>query len=314
MRLTLDPPIRYGWILRLAVLPLFSAVCSGCVATDIVGKKAEGEPRKAATFALTTIENSYEITRWWGGDRETLNIPRSDLPVGCETARFFLNDSEHELIITEAASVNWLTKEAPSLPDDSYPPCSLLVSYGSFTGQPALEGVVVTSPTGIIAISERRTPQPAAWALAPAAVAADTYLFLGALVTLPIWAPAGLLAEDVANKHELEAKEKSKSALPASVAACWTAIDKVMAEGGTDQTKRFTGFKWDPSTDHAYDITTDNKSFSVASPVHVDTFVVLRRGLVQFRSGDMGFLWTAADAECGLLSGVVVSTDVKAHN
>lgn len=307
----ISPPSDRGWLSRLTALTLLGAACSGCIATDIIGKKAEGEPQKAATFILTASEGGYEVTRWWGGGQETLSIPRRDLPAGCETARFFLSDSAHELSITEAASATWVTEAAPPLPDNSYPLCSLLVSYGSFSAQPALEGAVVTSPTGIISTGERRTPQPAAWALAPAAIVADTFLFLGALVTLPIWAPIGLLSENVEQKHALEIKEKDKGALPAAVAACWTAIDREMEAGSTSQAKKFVGFKWVPGTEHAYTLTTDNRTFSVDSPVPVDTLVILRRGLVQFRSGEMGFLWTAADAECGLLSGEVVATEVR---
>lgn len=39
--------------------------------------------------------------------------------------------------------------------------------------------------------------------------------------------------------------------------------------------------------------------------------ITLHQGQVQFRIENKGFLWTDADAECGLLAGDVVATNVK---
>ena len=115
------------------------------------------------------------------------------LSAGCDTARFFLNDSAQELQIAQPTIVSWVAGVHTPLPDESYPPCALLVSYGSFTGPPALEGLAVTSAGGLVGISERKQPHPAVWVPFPVGIAADFYIFIGAVVTMPVWAPIGLL-------------------------------------------------------------------------------------------------------------------------
>lgn len=311
-------PFPLGMLSCLTILALLSATLTGCLAVSWVEDTAKGEPKEAGYFALSTSGNAYEITRWWGVSqmayqgKEVLIVPSRDFPVGCGTARFFLNDSDHELHIAQPASADWVTGDRPPLPDDSYPPCTLLVSYGSFSEPPVLEGVAVTSATGPVATSERRQPHPAAWALIPVGIAADVYIFTGALVTMPVWAPIGLMMEKNTAKSEKEIKEKEKASLPPLVAACWTAIDKVMGKSVPPKPDQpFVGFKWAPVIEKAYVLQAVNEVFSSDKPVPIDARVTLRQGRVQFPIKNMGFIWTDADVECGLRAGDVVSTCVK---
>jgi hypothetical protein len=270
---------------------------------------AMGEPKEGVYIALSASVNAYEITRWWGYDQDTLSIQRCDLPAGCYTARFFLNDSAHELQIAQPASANWVTGVRPLLPDDSYPPCALLVSYGSFSEPRALEGVAVTSAAGLVATGERKQPVPAAYALVPVGIVADFYLFVGAVVTMPVWAPIAIMSQSSAANEKREAK----GALPPSVAACWTAIDSAMGKGGSSNPDQpFVGFEWVPGRENAYVLTTANEVFSDDKPVPIDARVTLSQGRVRFLIKNGGFpLWTDADVECGLRAGDVVATCVK---
>jgi hypothetical protein len=281
----------------------------------MIEKSAIGEPKEGVHFALSASLNAYEITRWWDSGQEIVSIPRRDLPEGCDSARFFLNDSAHEFQIARPASADWVTGVRPPLPDNSYPPCALLVSYGYFSEPSALEGVAVTSAAGLVATGERKQPNQAAWALAPAGVAADTFLFIGALVTSPIWAPIGLISESSAANEKRQQEAEAKSALPPPVAACWTAIDSAMEKGRSSKSDQpFVGFEWVPGIENAYVLTTDDEVFSEDKPVPIDTRVTLSQGRVQFlikREGGSPLLWTEADVECGLRAGDVVATCVK---
>lgn len=313
--------MRYGFLSRLITFALFSVLLPGCLATSWIEKSAEGEPKGTGYFALSANVDSYEITRWWTTGlktcegQKTISILRHDLPVGCTTARFFLNDVMHELHIAKPMSSNWITATRLPLPDDSYPPCALLVSYGSFSEPSVFEGMVVTSTTGLIAKSERKQPHQAAWALGPAGIAADTYIFLGALVTLPVWGPIGLLADSADTTAKLEQKEEAKSSLPPPVAACWTAIENNVAKeyGPSVPDQLFTGFEWSPSTKNAFVLIDVNEGFSDDNPVKINTRVILHQGRVKFRIMQhyYGSLWTDADVECGLRDGVVIATAVK---
>jgi hypothetical protein len=296
----------------LTAIVLLSATLPGCLAGAIIEKTAMGEPKEGVCFALSTSLNTYEITRWWGSGQETLSVPRSDLPAGCDTARFFLNDSVHELQIAQAANANWVTGVRPPLPDDSYPPCALLVSYGSFSEPQALDGVVVTSAAGLVATSDRKQPNPAAWALMPAGIVADFYLFVGGVVASPVLVPIAIMSESSAANEKLKQKAEAKSALPPLVDACWTAIDSAMEKGGSSNPDQpFVEFEWVPGRENAYVLTTANEVFSDDKPVPIEARVTLSQGRVQFRIENRSPLWTDADVECGLQAGDVVETCVK---
>lgn len=304
--------IGRGLLSCLTALVLLSATLSGCLATSMIEKSALGEPKEGVRFCLSAGANAYEIARWWDAGKETLSIPRCSLPAGCDTARFFLNDSVHELQIAQPASAKWETGVRPPLPDDSFPSCALLVSYGSFSESPALEGVAVTSAAGLVAKSERKQPNPAAYALIPAGMAADVYLFVGAVVTMPVWAPISLMSESSEANEKREKKAEAKGKLSAPVAACWTAIDSAMEKPGLSNPHQpFRGFEWVPGRENTYVLTTANEVFSDDNRIPIDARVTLSQGRVLFliRHGDS--LWTDADVECGLRAGDVVATCVK---
>jgi hypothetical protein len=304
--------IRRGLLSCLTALALLGATLPGCLATSMIEKSAMGEPKEGVYFALSAGANAYEITRWWDAGEESLSIPRCYLPAGCDTARFFLNDSVHELQIAQPASAKWEKGVRPPLPDDSYPSCALLVSYGSFSEPPALEGMAVTSSAGLVATGERKQPNQAAWALAPAGIAADVFLFMGALVTIPVWAPVGLIAESSAANEKHEQKAEAKSALPPPVAACWTAIDSAMEKGEfSNPDQPFVGFEWVPGREDAYVLATANEVFSDDKAIPIDARVTLSQGRVRFLIEKIGSIWTDADVECGLRGGDVVATCVK---
>jgi len=295
---------------RLTAITLIGTMLNGCLAADMVGELALGEgPDKAESFVLTRSENAYEINlRWSTGGDKTLSIPRRDLPTGGEGACFFLNDATRELQIAQPVNANWVTGNRPPQPDDSYPPCAILVSFGAFSEPPALEGLAVTSATGLIATDELKKPQPAAWALLPVALGADVFIFVWALVTMPVWGPIGILWEKNAEKRDLESKEKEKGVIPSPVAACWTAIDDEMKKSRySNPDNGFIGFEWISGRQNSYVVTTADELFSDDKPVPIDLRVALRQGRVQFFRS----LWTDSDVECGLQSGTVVATRVK---
>jgi len=288
------------WFVQLSAIVVLAAILNGCASMAVSERIAtREEPQSSKCFFLTANENYYTISRWWVDDFESLSIKRSNLPAGCETARFFLMDSTHELRIMESASVPWLTWETPPLPDESYPPCALLVSYGSFSEPSKLEGVVVTSSTGTAAKGERPQPHPAVWALAPAAMMAEGYAMVGAFWTSPIWVPVALMSG--------QDKEKERSVLPSPVTACWVAIDEKVKNGWLfNSILKVTGFEWSSRKESAYLFTTTNEQFSDENPVPIDSRITLYKGRIHFRS-----IRTDADIECGLQSGNVVSIRVK---
>jgi len=237
--------IRRGLLSCLTALAVLNAALPGCLATSMIEGKAAGEPKGSVYFTLSASVDAYEITRWWDSGQETLSVPRRDLPAGCNIARFFLNDPTHELQIAQPTSAKWETGVRLPLPDDRYPPCAILVSYGSFSEPQVLEGVTVSSAAGLVATGERKQPNQAAWALAPAGLAADVFLFVGALVTMPVWAPVGLMAESSTANEKREQEAEAKRALPPPVAACWTAIESAMEKGGSSNPGQpFVGFEW----------------------------------------------------------------------
>ncbi len=292
----------HGLLSRLTALTLLCVTLPGCLVMSpddkggLIGSIARGEPQKTACFGLSASVNDYIITRLWGEEygeygsgKKYLSIPRRDLPKGCEIVRFFLNDSAHELQIAEKmCSGEWVAGIRPPLVDDSYPPCSLLVSYGSFSGPPVFEGMAVTSATGLVATSERQQPHPAVWALVPVGLVVDSLAIVAGVIIFFVVSPAMIISESI----EKSRLKEEKSALPPPVAACWTAI-------GSGQSN------WTPDKENAYVLTMADDVFNDDNPVPIDARVTLRHGGVQFTGG-----WTDADFECGLRAGAVVATRV----
>jgi len=307
MSLRAATSLPVGRLLQLTAIVAFVAMLNGCISLAASEKIASREePQDVKSFLLTADESSYTVSRWWNKDYETVAIPRRDLPAGCETARFFLNDTSHELRIAIPASSPWVAGKYPPLPDDNYPPCALLISYGYFSGPPELEGVVITSSTGLVANDERQRPQPAIWALAPAGMIVEGYAMVGATLTLPIWGPIAYFSAE----EEKTSKEQAKSKIPPPVTACWNSIDDKLQNGWIyDMNIQITGYEWIPENESAYTLTPVNEPCGDDNATHVDTRVTLHNGLVRFRS-----LEAKADIECGLQSGNVVNITLKPHN
>jgi len=237
--------------------------------------KAEGEdPQKTEDFVLTASIDAYQITRTPSSSQEILVISRSDLPDNCEVGHFFLNDLSNELKIAEPSRPLWVSETSPPSPDDHYPPCAILVSYGTFSEPIKLKGVAVTTSSGLIASQDLPPPQPAFYALLPFAVAADFYIVIGAVITLPIWAPIGLWWAKSQENTQSEMKEREKRGLPASISACWTAIDAQMEKEGSFE--NLHKFEWSPKFDDSYLIRNANKPFNEDGALPVEELITLR--------------------------------------
>jgi hypothetical protein len=286
------------------------AMLNGC--TNVVSNIAHGEGyNEINTFILTTRANEYIISRFWGSEAtslRTITIPRNNLPAGCTSARFFLNDSDHELKVASYGTSSWTTWERPPLPDDIYPPCALLIALGTFSGSPAFDGVAITSVAGLVAKDEIAKPQPAAWSLLPVEFVADTFLLIGggvtAIATLPI------LLSYVSYKNE--ELEKKMDELPPPVKACKAAIDEKINNpdyiGQVNNT--FTGFVWYPLQENAYVFTKADELFSDDEPVSIDSRVLLFSASVSVNLKKVT-MWTDAEVDCGFQSGNIVATRVN---
>lgn len=310
-------PNNYIGLRQLASIPVFLLFCgtlSGCMTSMVAEKAFKGEAQDMKSFVLTVNDDAYEITRLWGSrgtpQSATVIIPRSALPDGCDTPRFFLNGLSNELQVARLAHTEWLTKEGkPPLPNETYQPCALLVSYGSFSEMPESEGVFVTSAEGLVATDKRQKPHPvAACALAPVGMMAEGYLIVGAVWALPVLLPTSLIWEN----NERQKKKKAKDKLPEPVATCWTATDGIK-ENDKASDQPFTGFEWVPDNENSYVFKTEEGVFNDEKPVSIDTRVTLSHCRVGFRPlADSGpSLWTDADIECGLKASAVVATSVK---
>lgn len=299
---------RHRWFLRLTTLVTLCAMLSSCLSPKLI----EEEPKSIKTFVLTADEKNYKISRQWYSllakqCQENLTIPRNELPSDCKTARFFLNDSTRELRIAEPTFSRWVTGEPLPVLDNNYPPCSLLVTYGSFSGPPPFEGLAVISTKGLLAKDQRKIPRPADYALFPVAATGELFaieaFMLLSFITLPILLPVALISE---KKHR-QRKEEEKKALPLAVAACWRAIDEEMENGGsTNPSKKFSGFDWNSKTENSYTLTTANEVFSEGNPLPIDSRVVLHQGKVNILS-----IPTSVDIVCGLHAENVIATQLN---
>ena len=178
------------------------------------GIAALGEPSGGVTLVLTVNGDNYEIDRSyaeneWRGD--PLAVPRSSVPADCAAARFFLNDVNHELRVAEPAYPAPVTAPQLPRPGPGFPPCSLLVSHGQFTGPPALEGLFVTGPDGLVGEARREPPHPAYYGLVPVEAVAEVWLLAGAVLATPVLVPGGMLLGHVGGERQ---KKKRVQARP----------------------------------------------------------------------------------------------------
>lgn len=263
------------WLVYMVVTVALAATLSGCISLDVSERVAtREEPAAAKTFLLTADDSAYTVSRWWPDDYETVTVKRQDLPADCPTPRFFLNDPEHELRLSAPATSPWVTGTTPPCPDDSYPPCALLVSYGHFSGPPELEGVAITTRSGLLAKGERIRPHPAVWALTPVAMVAEGYAMVGATLTLPLWGPYAYFSGE---NEEARVKDE-RSRLPAPVTACWVAIEEKAYSGWSYvENIPVSGFTWSSAKEGAYTLEA-GAAPGGSDRAAVDARVTLHRG------------------------------------
>jgi hypothetical protein len=306
--------LRYRQLTFLAVLILLCITTYGCLATSAMEQIAEGEMKGGKYFILTVNDGEYEIIRLWHPSRRrTVSIKRSDLPAGCTKARFFLNELSTELLVARISYASWITGTKPPLPDERYPTCAMLVSYGSFSELPESEGVFITSIAGLVATGNREEPHPAAWALFPVSTAADFYLMVGGTLALPVLLPTAFILENQDN----QLKEKTKNELPDSVVSCWAAINDAIEkrETSSEYPLHLVRFEWKPVSENSYEQTSEAGIFSIDQPVLIDAKATLFHGSILFYPTDYSLhsFWTDADVECGLKDGNVVATYVRLY-
>lgn len=302
---------------RRAAAALAVAGLAGCLSACVSGQAARGEPAGGATLVLTVNGDNYEIHRSYTGEQtwsgDPLVVPRSSVPADCAATRFFLNDANHALRVAEPEFPAWVTAATLPRPGPEFPPCSLLVSYGEFAGPPALEGLFVTGPDGLVAKARRKPSQPAYLALAPLEAVAEVWLVAGAVLATPVLVPGGLVAGRAESEWGKKERAEAESTLPPEVVACWRAADHAMAldvGGPANPFLRFTAFRWRATKAGAYILTPGAASFGADPPVSVDAQVTLRFGRVKLRNTDMD-LSTDAEFDCGLVAGTVVASRIR---
>lgn len=272
-----------GSIRSISVLATVVA-CAGCMPGGISMEAARGEPAAGATITLTVNGDRYEIDRWYSRETwhgEAVVVPRG-AAAGCESARFFLNDGGQELRVAEPAQPGRLVADRLPLPGPTLPPCSLLVSYGSFKGPPPLEGLFVTGPGGTVAGAPREPSHAGYYALAPFEAVGEVWLFAGAILATPVIVPGGMIYGHEVSERTKKERAQAEAGLPPRVAECWKAAEKA-AEEAVSESRRFRSFTW-PATRPG--------SFVLAPDA-----VTLLGGRVAF--DDAGpTLWTDAEFDC----------------
>jgi hypothetical protein len=293
------------WVLA-ATLPGFLAL-PGCMPGQLSLSKAAAEPDRGAEIALTVRGDTYELHRRysseWHGD--PLLISRGSLPDGCTVARFVLDDAGTALPVAMPVNPVQIAATEPPLPATDADPCTLRVSYGSFTGPPTREGLVVTSSGGVVAYAARERGKPGYYALVPFEAVAEIWLFSVAVLTSPVTVPVGMAMSSSEKKKQAE----FEAALPPEVLACWQAT-KALVQGGCmgESGQVFAGFHWNAAGPNHYTTRCD--------PVVGDELpckgeivqVTLRGGRVSFPPS---FESTDAEIDCDLAAGQVTATTLR---
>jgi hypothetical protein len=303
------------WFNRVAVIALVSLTQTGCIATAMVQQTAAGEPVDRMYFSLTANGEAYQVHRSWGDgasadhhvDR-SFSVSRKDLPPACGgRARFFVNDPEHELAIGAWIAAAALTADRAPRPDDRQPPCAVLLAYGAFADSAPAGGVVATLPERVVAIDALQPAHPVLYALWPAAIVADTYLFTAACVlAIPAFIPA-LVVFKAMDRQARAVREKQEAALPPAVASCWSAAESGIRDGSLPApAERFDTFRWDPDVANAYTLADATDNFGSDEAIAIDESVVLAGAHVQLRGNPEQ--WTDAQLVCGLSERRVVTT------
>lgn len=259
----------------------------GCIATSVLERMARGDPVGDVAVRLLVQGPTYVLEHWPAADESytrqgyppRLTVARAALPPGCPTARF-----------GRAGPAGWeplapgdvqVVTAGPAPPP---PPCGVTVTRDD------RGSLVVTGPAGELARAVRAPPRPAALVLAPAAIAADTFVFLTALVTVPVWAPVALGWNHVALKRATADEAEALAGLPADVAACRAAVRAVAT--AADPVRRFD---WLPLAPAAYQASVGQVTLAGA----------------RLAVAGQPDRWTDASAECDLAGGSVTASRLR---
>ena len=303
---------RLQWFIRIAVSLLAGLSQAGCIATGLLEQAAVGEPAGRTYITLTTNREEYQLHRSSQGsfvDR-SLPLPRKALPAECGgSARFFLNGPEEEIAIGAWSTTAPLSADRAPHPDDRYPPCTVLVAYGTFADIIPAGGVVATLPAGVLAIDALRPGYPVLYVLWPAAFIADIYLGIGAGVASLAAAIPVLFTIKAMDYQARATREKQGAGLPPSVASCWLAAESGMKSFTLPEPAgRFDTFQWDPDVANAYTLDGTPGPFGPDEPIAIDERIALDGARVQVHG--FSALWTDAQFVCGLLEGKIVATSL----
>ena len=302
----LKPASGAPWVLA-ATLPGFLAL-PGCMPGQMSLTKAAAEPRSGAEIALAVHGDTYHLHRWyssseWHGD--PLLIPRSSLPAGCTVARFVLDDAGTSLPVAMPVKPEQINAVEPPLPATDADPCRLRVSYGSFTGPPAREGLVVANSGGVVAYAPRERSKPGYYALAPFEAVAELWLFSVAVLTSPVTVPVGLAMSSSEKKKQAEIE----AALPPEVLACWHAAKALIRGGCTGEAGQvLAGFHWNAAGPDHYTTQCDAGQGDELPGSGDIVQVTLRGGRVSFPPS---YADTDAEIDCDLAAGQVTATTLR---
>jgi hypothetical protein len=273
---------------RLTALLLAPVVLlPGCIATGLVERTARGDPAGDVAVQLLVQGDRYVLEHWPAADDASarqgypprLTLARTALPAGCPAARF-----GHAGPDGWTALAPGTVRLIPAGPAPPAPACGVTVARDD-AGH-----LVVTGPGGELARDVPAPPRPAAWALAPVAVVVDTWVFLVAAVTSPVWGPAAIGWNHVRGKRDQARDADLVATLPVAVAACRDALRATAT--ATDPVRRFDWLPVPPATYQA------------------DDAVVTLAG-AQLGVAFQADRWTDASGHCDLASGTVTASRLQ---
>lgn len=235
----MNPAARRPPALVLAAVVLLQ----GCVATALVERTARGAPAGDVAVQLLVQGDRYVLEHWPAADEASarqgypprLTLARAALPADCPAARF-----------GHAGPAGW-TPLAPGTvqvvtadPAPAPPPCGITVARDD------RGSLVVTGPGGELARDALAPPRPAAWALVPVAIAVDSWVFLVAAVTSPVWGPVAIGWNHFRGKRTRARDADLVATLPAPVAACREALRA--SATAADPVRRFDWLPVEPAS------------------------------------------------------------------
>lgn len=280
----MDPAARRLTVLTLAPVVL---LLPGCIATALVERTARGDPAGDVAVQLLVQGDRYVLEHWPATDDASarqgypprLTVARAALPAGCPAARFGHAGPDGWTALAPGS-----VRVIPAGPAPPSPACGVTVARDD------AGTLVVTGPAGELARDVPAPPRPTAWALAPVAIAVDTWVFLVAAVTSPVWGPAAIGWNHVRGKRGAARDADLVATLPATVAACREAL-RAMATAA-DPVRRFDWLPVAPATYRADDAVVTLAGARLAVAFQADR-------------------WTDASGSCDLAGGTVTATRLQ---